>query len=126
MRPFLRAEIARHETTWRKRGTLQGMRRSQPRPRWLALGPRLLPVVALCGLVLLAACAQGSGARATATPAAARPTAIAAQAGDTRLCAVVTPAEFAGVAGAAANQVTPGSTTDSLTGLREVYCIYLD
>lgn len=45
---------------------------------------------------------------------------------DTRLCSVVSPADFTQVTGAAATQVTPGATADGLTGLPEVYCIYAD
>ena len=78
-------------------------------------------------MVALTACAAATGRpRATATPGAPQPTKIAARAGDTSLCNVVSPAEFARVTGEAATQVMPGTTTDSLTGLREVYCIYND
>jgi hypothetical protein len=87
---------------------------------------RSLLALALCGIFALSACATTSGAHATATPGAPQPTKIAARAGDTSLCNVVSSAEFARVTGEAATQVMPGTTTDSLTGLREVYCIYSD
>ena len=90
--------------------TGQGM---APRGR-LALG-------VLVGM-LLVGCAP---ARATAarTPA---PTRVVAQVGALSLCGVVSPAEFTRVAGVRATQVSPGVDDDPLTGLREVYCIYLD
>lgn len=91
---------------------------------------RLLHVLALalCGAVALTACATTTTTRprAAATPSAPGPTPIAARADDTRLCNVLTPAEFARVAGVPATQVTPGVTTDSLTTLQEVYCLYAD
>lgn len=54
------------------------------------------------------------------------PTPIVAQAGAVSLCGVISAAEFARVAGLRATQVIPGTTDDSLTGLQEVYCLYLD
>jgi hypothetical protein len=82
----------------------------------LALG-----VVVSLGLAL-AACAPGT----TATPPRPAPTKIVAQAGDIGLCGVISAAEFTQVAGLLATQVNPGTTSDSLTGLPEVFCIYLD
>lgn len=72
--------------------------------------------------VLFAGCAP-DGVTAARTPA---PTRVVAQAGAVSLCGVVSPAEFARVAGLTTTQVTPGTGDDPLTGLREVYCIYLD
>jgi hypothetical protein len=87
---------------------------------------RSLLALTLCGVVALAACAATSRPRAIPASGAPQPTKIAARAGDTSLCNVVSPAEFARVTGETVTQVTPGTTIDSLTGLREVYCIYSD
>jgi hypothetical protein len=85
-----------------------------------------LLALALCGMVALGACAATGHPHATATPTAPQPTKIAARTGDTSLCNVISPSEFARVTGETTTQMTPGTTTDSLTGLREVYCIYSD
>jgi hypothetical protein len=84
---------------------------------------RLLLAAALCATLALAACGSGRTTPPARTP---QPTRIAATPGDTRLCSVISRAEFVRVTGLAATQVTPGVTTDSLTSLREVYCLYLD
>lgn len=95
--------------------------------RALSRGPSLLLAVMLCGAVAITACATTTRPHAAATtPGAPQPTAIVARAGDTSLCQVIAPAEFARVAGVPATQVTPGVTIDSLTALREVYCLYAD
>jgi hypothetical protein len=93
-----------------------------------------LLALTVCVAVGLTACAAASRPRATAT---ARPTPtsgssgppttkVTPKAGDTSLCNIVSPAEFARVTGKSATQVQAGTTTDSLTRLREVYCIYSD
>jgi hypothetical protein len=92
---------------------------------WVLQRGRLLLALMLCGAVVLAACAARGGTRARAT-ASVPATKIAVRAGDTSLCQVVSPADFTRVSGEPATQVTAGTTDDSLTGLREVYCIYLD
>lgn len=84
---------------------------------------RLLLAAALYAMLALAACGAGRSTPPARTP---QPTQIAARPGDTRLCSVISPTEFARVTGRAATRITPGVTTDSLTGLREVYCLYLD
>lgn len=78
--------------------------------------------LALGVIAALAGCAPG-GAAATGTPS---PTRVVAHAGAASLCGVVAPAEFTRVVGVKATQVSPGTADDPLTGLREVYCIYLD
>lgn len=82
-------------------------------------------VLALCGAVALSACAPSGASHAsvTATP---QPTAIVATPGNAAVCAAVSAADFARVDGHAATQVTTGVTPDGLTGLREVFCLYLD
>jgi hypothetical protein len=99
------------------------------------LRPRTLPrrhvtalALLLCGVLALAASAERSTRHATtASPSATSlPAKIIAHAGDTRLCAAVSPVEFEQVTGQHANQVERGATSDTLTGLQEVYCIYLD
>ncbi len=94
------------------------------------LRARLCPpsaILALCAAiaVALAACAGANSARVVATPGtpAAK---VVARAGDLGLCTLVSPSEFAHITGRTSNQVTPGVTADSLTGLQEVYCLYLD
>jgi hypothetical protein len=76
-------------------------------------------------LALLVALTLMASACAT-TSATAQPTKIAATPGDTGLCAAISAAEFARLTGAATTQVTAGALDDPLTGLREVYCLYLD
>lgn len=51
---------------------------------------------------------------------------VTARSGDVGLCDVVPPATFARVAGVGATEVRSGTSDDALTGLREVYCIYVD
>jgi hypothetical protein len=83
----------------------------------------------LCGVLALAASAERSGGMhaTAATPSpTSLPARIIAHAGDTQLCAAVSPVEFEQVTGQHANQVERGATSDTLTGLQEVYCIYLD
>ena len=101
-------------------------RRARP-PGW-HLPRAVLPSLLLCGMVALTACAAGGAPRATrtSTPSGPQPTKQVARAGDTGLCQVVSPAEFAGVLGGSVTQVAAGTTSDLLTGLREVYCTYLD
>lgn len=86
-------------------------------------GRGLLLAPALCATLALTACGAGRSTPPARTP---QPTQIVARPGDTHLCSVISPAEFAHVTSLGATQVTPGVTTDSLTGLREVYCLYLD
>lgn len=76
-------------------------------------------------LALLLALTLMASACAT-TSATPQPTKIAARAGNTRLCAAVSAAEFARLTGGTATKVTAGAIDDPLTGLREVYCLYLD
>ena len=85
-----------------------------------------LIVLAVYGSLALAACSAGSGARSSATPGQPRSTPIAVRAGDTGLCSVVSPADFARATGERSTEVRPGAGADPLTGLREVYCIYVD
>lgn len=87
--------------------------------RW---APGMLAPLGVALGVLLTGCTAG-GAVVAHTPA---PTRIAAQAGEVSLCEVISPAEFALEAGVTANQVNAGTGDDPLTGLQEVYCIYLD
>jgi hypothetical protein len=77
-------------------------------------------LLALVAVASLTACATPGS---TSAPA---PKKITAKAGDTSLCMVVSVGDFARVTGAAATQVTPGTTADGLTGLPEVYCVYTD
>jgi hypothetical protein len=87
----------------------------------------MLLALTLCGTVALAACAEQS-ARHAPTPSPTLPprAKIVAHAGDTQLCTVVSPAEFARVTGLQATQVEAGVTSDTLTGLQDVQCEYLD
>lgn len=62
----------------------------------------------------------------TATPSGPQPTPIEATPGDTSICGVVSPTEFANAAATTASEITSGTIGDSLTGLSEVYCIYDD
>ena len=98
------------------------------RPRGWRLPSAMLTSVLLCGMVALTACAASGAPRATPTPTPSgpQPTKQVARAGDTGLCQVVSPAEFAGVLGGSVTQVAAGTTSDLLTGLPEVYCTYLD
>jgi hypothetical protein len=80
----------------------------------------------LWGMLALAGCAAAGAPHGTPTTSAAQPTKTVAKAGDTSLCQVVSPAEFASVLGESITQVAAGTTSDQLTGLLEVYCTYLD
>ena len=107
--------------------TLAGMSQSSRTRPIALLGRSLLATLALSVAALFAACAGGRGTpTATSTSARPQPTKVIATAGDTGLCSVISPADFAHVAGDPATQVTPGVTSDALTGLQEVYCLYLD
>lgn len=107
-----------------RRATSRQARPGGPGSRVSAL---LLALALAVGSAALGGCAsQTNGVRATATPATPQPTKIAARAGDTRLCAVVSPAEVARAIGEAVDQVAPSATADALTGLQEVACVYLD
>jgi hypothetical protein len=88
----------------------------------------VLPSLLLCGMVALTACSASGAQRATptSTPRGPQPTKRVARAGDTGLCQVVSPAEFAGALGGSVTQVAAGTTSDLLTGLPEVYCTYVD
>src|SRR5260370_30029253 len=85
---------------------------ARPRYRVQAL------LVAVVAVASLAACATSGDTSASA------PKKITAKAGDTSLCMVVSAADFARVTGASATQVTPGTSSDGVTGLPEVYCVY--
>ena len=88
--------------------------------------------VLFAGVFALSACASSSSAivRATSTPTAPlggrTPTSIIPTPGDIGVCTVISPAEFAQVADTTATEITSGATSDTLTGLAEVYCIYDD
>jgi hypothetical protein len=86
----------------------------------------LLWATALCGALALTACAPASAPGGTKPSNSPQPTKIAVHAGDTSLCRVISLAQFSSVLGERVTQVMAGITGDQLTGLQEVYCIYVD
>jgi len=104
------------------------MARLQLHPRPPSRRQAALITLMLFGLLALTASAErGVMLAASSSHSPPPPPAkIVAHSGDIRLCAVISPGEFARVTGTRATHVEGGAIADPLTGLQEVYCIYLD
>src|SRR5262249_33738099 len=110
-----------------KGATLPDMRRRLLRPRMPLLRYMALLALTLCGLVTLRASVERSRIDTSTPSHSPLPARIVARAGDVQqLCTVISPVEFARVTGTRATAVEGGARGDTLTGLQEVYCIYLD